>query len=103
MRLPLPDRSVDAILAAGLIGHLPDADTGLRELARVARPGGRLALFHPIGRATLAARHGRPLDPDDIRTPAHIERLLTATGWRAEAVDDGPDRYLVIARRAAGA
>ncbi len=31
----------------------------LQEFARVARPGARLALFHPVGRAALAARRGR--------------------------------------------
>jgi len=57
-RLPLDSASVDVIFAAGLLAHLPDPLAGLTELARVPRPDGRLALFHPIGRATLARRHG---------------------------------------------
>ncbi len=48
----------------------------LLEFARVARPGARLALFHPIGRAALAARRGREVSPDDIRAEAHIKPLL---------------------------
>jgi ubiquinone/menaquinone biosynthesis C-methylase UbiE len=48
--LPFPDGSVDAIFAAGLVNHLPDTKAGLRELARVTRPGGLLVLFHPSGR-----------------------------------------------------
>jgi ubiquinone/menaquinone biosynthesis C-methylase UbiE len=48
-RLPLATAVVDAIFAAGLLPHLPDPVAGLAELARVTRPGGRLALFHPIG------------------------------------------------------
>ncbi|HEX8133624.1 MAG TPA: class I SAM-dependent methyltransferase, partial [Actinomycetes bacterium] len=47
--LPLDDGRVDAAFAAGLLPHLPDPDGGLTELARVTRPGGRLALFHPSG------------------------------------------------------
>ncbi|MFE3939466.1 class I SAM-dependent methyltransferase, partial [Streptomyces goshikiensis] len=50
-RLPLRDAALDAVFAAGLIAHLPDPEANLRELARVVRPGGRRALFHPIGRA----------------------------------------------------
>ncbi|MFE3608081.1 class I SAM-dependent methyltransferase, partial [Streptomyces goshikiensis] len=56
-RLPLRDAALDAVFAAGLIAHLPDPEANLRELARVVHPGGRLALFHPIGRA---ARGGGP-------------------------------------------
>ncbi len=98
-RLPLPDRSVDRILAAGLLPHLADPRSSLRELARVARPGGRLALFHPIGRVALAARHGRGVDPDDIRAEPAVRGLLNDSGWRAQLVDDGAERYLVIAIR----
>src|SRR3954452_749212 len=49
--LPLRTESLDAVFAAGLIAHLPHPVRNLRELARVVRPGGLLALFHPIGRA----------------------------------------------------
>jgi SAM-dependent methyltransferase len=98
-RLPLPDGCVDAILGAGLLPHLGDAAAGLAELGRVTRPRGRLALFHPIGRAALAARHGGSPDPEDIRAEPRIRKLLNDTGWEAELVDDAADRYLVIATR----
>jgi SAM-dependent methyltransferase len=73
-RLPFPDATADAVLAAGLITHPPEPMAGLAELARVTRPGGRLALFQPIGRAALAARRGHALRPDDIRDPANPPR-----------------------------
>jgi SAM-dependent methyltransferase len=101
-RLPLPDGALDAVLAAGLINHLPDPMAGLRELARVTRTGGRLALFSPVGRAPLAARRGHDLRPDDIRDPANLPGALDATGWSLVAVHDDPDRYLAVARRLAG-
>src|SRR5690606_31726508 len=99
-RLPVGAGVADGVLAAGLINHLPDPRAGLRELARVTRPGGRLALFSPVGRATLAARRGHPLRPDDVRDPANLPAALDATGWELVSVDDGPDRYLALARRA---
>jgi SAM-dependent methyltransferase len=98
-RLPLPDGCVDSIMGAGLLPHLGDVTAGLGELARVTRPSGRLALFHPIGRAALAARHGGRPDPDDVRAEPRIRTLLSETGWNAELVDDGADRYLVIGSR----
>jgi ubiquinone/menaquinone biosynthesis C-methylase UbiE len=97
--LPLTDASVDAIFAAGLITHLPDPEDGLRQLARVTRPGGLLILFHPSGRAALAARHGRTLSPDEPLAAAPLERVTHATGWRLTAYDDAAERFLAIATR----
>jgi SAM-dependent methyltransferase len=97
--LPLPTGSVDAVFGAGLLPHLRDPARGLAELARVTRPAGRLALFHPIGRVALAARHGRVPAADDIRADPAIRVLLRRAGWRVDLVDDGADRYLVVASR----
>jgi SAM-dependent methyltransferase len=98
--LPVGTATVDAIFAAGLLPHLPDPVAGgLAELARVTRPGGRLALFHPIGRASLAHRHGHELHPDDIRAEPNIRSALARAGWHCESVDDTAGRYLVLAVR----
>ncbi|WP_327292363.1 class I SAM-dependent methyltransferase [Streptomyces sp. NBC_01198] len=98
-QLPLRDGTFDAVLAAGLVHHLPDPAAGLRELARVTRPGGRLALFHPLGRAALAARRGHDLRADDIRAEARLGPALSATGWRLALLDDSAERYLAVAVR----
>jgi SAM-dependent methyltransferase len=100
-QLPVRDGVSDVIFAAGLVHHLASRVLGLAELGRVARDGARLAVFHPIGRATLAAKHGRPVRPDDPLDPAHLQPLLDAGGWRLDSVDDGPDRYLALATRVA--
>jgi SAM-dependent methyltransferase len=96
VRLPLRDRSVDAVFAAGILHHLPEPDHGLVELARVTRPGGRLAIFHPIGRAALAARHGKSLSDDDLLAAPNLEQWLARYGWTVASIDDGIDRYLAI-------
>ena len=99
VRLPLATGAFDAVLASGLVHHLPDPAAGLRELARVTRPAGRLALFHPRGRAALAARHGNELRDDDVRAQPQLGRLLGATGWELLLLDDSDDRYLALAVR----
>ena len=43
-RLPFADASFDRVLTVQVIEHLLDPDTGVRELARVLRPEGRLIL-----------------------------------------------------------
>ncbi|MEU8532859.1 class I SAM-dependent methyltransferase [Streptomyces sp. BPPL-273] len=98
--LPLRPRSLDAVFAAGLIAHLPDPVGDLRELARVVRPEGVLALFHPIGRAALAARQGRRLTPDDLRARDNLRPLLAGSGWRMTSYADEDDRFLALAVRA---
>ncbi|MFE4611651.1 class I SAM-dependent methyltransferase [Streptomyces niveus] len=98
-RLPLRADRLDAVFAAGLIAHLPRPARNLRELARVVRPGGRLALFHPIGRAALAARQGREITPDDLRAEGTLDPLLAGAGWRMDSYVDEDDRFLALAVR----
>ncbi|CAM5464913.1 Methyltransferase OS=Streptomyces fumanus OX=67302 GN=GCM10018772_67550 PE=4 SV=1 [Streptomyces fumanus] len=97
--LPLRTGSLDAVFAAGLIAHLPDPAGNLRELARVVRPGGSLALFHPLGRAALAARQGRRITPDDLRAEPNLRPLLAGSGWRLTSYVDEDARFLALAVR----
>ncbi|MFI8189450.1 class I SAM-dependent methyltransferase [Streptomyces sp. NPDC085946] len=97
--LPLRSGSLDAVFAAGLIAHLPQPSENLRELARVVRPGGVLALFHPIGRAALAARQGREITPEDLRAEPNLRPLLAGSGWRMTSYVDEDSRFLALAVR----
>lgn len=98
--VPLADATLDAIFAAGLITHVPDPVATLQELARVSRAGGRLAIFHPIGRAALAQRHGRELRPDELLDPKVLPGVLADAGWEHAEIDDADDRYRALATRA---
>lgn len=48
-RLPLESDVADVVLAFDAIDHWEDAPAGLREIARVLRPGGRLIVFKDGG------------------------------------------------------
>jgi ubiquinone/menaquinone biosynthesis C-methylase UbiE len=97
--LPLRSGCLDAVFAAGLLAHLPHPVETLRELARGVRQGGILALFHPIGRAALAARQGRRITPDDLRAEANLRPLLARSGWRMTSYVDEDARFLALAVR----
>jgi SAM-dependent methyltransferase len=97
--LPFADASADVIFAAGLVHHLPDTEAGLHELARVTRLGGLLVLFHPSGRAALAARHGRVLSPDEPLAEGVLRRCTAVAGWRLTAYDDAAHRFFALAER----
>lgn len=98
-RLPLRARALDAVFAAGLVSHLSRPGPDLAELARVVRPGGLLVLFHPIGRAALAARHGRQLTDGDLRAEPNLGPLLARSGWRLTSYADEESRFLALAER----
>jgi ubiquinone/menaquinone biosynthesis C-methylase UbiE len=97
--LPLRDGTLDAVFAAGLLSHFVDRAAAVTELARVTRPGGLLVVFHPIGRAALAARHGHEVRPDDPLSAVPLNALLDATGWFLTTYDDAPHRFLALAER----
>src|SRR5215469_7688714 len=98
-KLPLADDSADAVFAAGLVTHLPDTESGLAELARITRPGGLLVLFHPSGRAALAARHGRVVSPDEPLASEPLRHSTRATGWDLTTYDDAADQFFALAVR----
>ena len=62
LQLPFADRVFDVVLSTEVLEHTPDPLQGLRELARVIKPGGRLLLttpgrlWQPVVRAASALR-----------------------------------------------
>jgi arsenite methyltransferase len=58
-RLPLRDQTVDAVISIAVLQLIPDPAAALSEIARVLRPGGRLAAMVPT--AGRAARLWRML------------------------------------------
>jgi SAM-dependent methyltransferase len=47
--LPFGDASVDAVVSANLLEHIPDDEQALREIRRILKPVGRGALVVPAG------------------------------------------------------
>jgi SAM-dependent methyltransferase len=69
--LPFAASTFDAAVAAFSLNHLTDPATGLREMARVTRPGGSL----------LVSAYA---DDDTHPVKGAVEAALTARGWEPE-------------------
>jgi len=91
-------RPFDAVLAAGLLPHLDEPAAALHAWRALSRTGARLAVFHPISRIVLAARHQSVISDDDVLAEPMLRRLLDDAGWRLRAIDDHAERpYCAIA------
>jgi SAM-dependent methyltransferase len=78
-RLPLSEESVDGIVSANLLEHVPDDVRALHEIARVLRPGGQAVIVVPAGRH-LYDYYDRFLGHERRYTRGEIARKGRAAG-----------------------
>ena len=83
--LPLADASVDALTISFGLRNLPDTDAGLREFARVLRPGGRL----------VVCEFSTPTSP--AFRSVYQRYLVGAIPSLAKAVTSDPSAYRYLA------
>ncbi|MBX3373074.1 MAG: class I SAM-dependent methyltransferase [Phycisphaeraceae bacterium] len=100
--LPLPDASMDLIIANQFLEHVKELFWIMHEVSRTLRPGGHLL----IGVPNLASLHNRLLlalgrQPTSIRVASAHVRGFTARGLLAFLEDGFPGGYVLCARRGA--
>jgi ubiquinone/menaquinone biosynthesis C-methylase UbiE len=97
-RIPLAAGSVDAVLCYGVLPHLGDMVSAVRELLRVLRPGGSLGVGHAMDSAALNALHagfGGPVAADVLPPAAVLGEILGSAGAYPVAVEESPGWYFV--------
>lgn len=94
MQLPYPDASFDAAWLFESLIHMPEKERALKEVARVLKPGSRLAvadMFHRPG-------HDWPLEGSEIVTAVGLDdyqELFDRAGLRLLEIDDVSDHTIV--------
>jgi SAM-dependent methyltransferase len=96
-RLPLPDASVDCVISNCVINLAPDKPAVFREIARVLKPGGRLAVSDIALKADLPPAIAQSMAAyvgciaGAIKVDGYREGLLAAGFEHVQIVDSGAD------------
>ncbi len=98
--LDLASTSVDAIFMNGMYGNIADKPAACRNAARMLRPGGRLMVSHPEGRAFVdQLRATSDLFIESLPTKEEFGTVLGPLGLEVIAYRDEPKLYLMVARK----
>jgi len=108
LALPFAPGAFDAAVAAFSLNHLVDPAAGLREAARVTRPGGGVAASayatdddHPVKHAVVAALTARGWTPEPWYQTLQVDaapKLATVAAARAAAAAAGIDAEVETVR-----
>ncbi len=104
-RVPLPDGSADVVASTHVVEHVPDDAGYVREMARLARPGGVVYIETPLKLkgAWYFRRNpdaGWVLDPTHLReyrSASEVHQLLEQAGLRLLSEDVTPISYPLVA------
>jgi SAM-dependent methyltransferase len=98
--LPLESASMDAIFMNAMYGNIADKPGACQNAARMLRPGGRLVVSHPEGRAFVdQLRLTSDLFIESLPNRAGFQALLRPLGFNVITYRDEPLLYLMVARR----
>ena len=98
--LSLEDASVDVIFLNAMYGNIDDKPTACRNVARLLRPGGRMVVSHPEGRAFVEKlRQISPLSIESLPSRETFKSLLEPFDLNIIAYRDIPSLYLMVARK----
>ncbi len=93
--LPFPDASFDIVWTEHVAMNIPDKPELYREMYRVLKPGGTLAIYDilagPSGRVLFPVPWARTSESSFLATPDELRRLLERTGFEVVAWSDTTD------------
>lgn len=97
-KLSLPDASVDVFFINACYPNLVDKHTTFTNLRRMIRPGGRIIISHPMGKAfTRFLKQKMPFPIDDFpQSKAQAEDVFSFYGFRLAGFTDEPLLYILV-------
>jgi len=100
LKLPFPDASFDGVTAAFGVRNLENLETGLREIHRVLRPGGRFVIleFSTPTAPVLSGLYRLYLDRLLPRIGDGISGKAGPYGYLARTIGDFPDQAALAGR-----
>jgi SAM-dependent methyltransferase len=104
LALPFPDHSFDVAWTQALIQNVSDKEQLVAELARIVRPGGRVAMFEvlagPGGPLEFPVPWGDQEDQSWLATPRALRELLNSHSLTLSTWNEGPAALETIGRAA---
>ena len=97
--IPLADGTCDSVICFAAFPHFDRKQKAMREMARVTKPGGRIAIAHLMSRRQIARHHDANPEvmghylPSDER----MRQLFSNAGLDLVSIEDAPGRYLAMA------
>ena len=97
---PLRDGAADVIFMNAMFGNIANKPAACAQAARILRPGGRLVVSHPEGKAFVHyLRATTDLFVEPFPSKTEFAALLEPLGFTIVAWRDEPKLYLMVARR----
>jgi ubiquinone/menaquinone biosynthesis C-methylase UbiE len=104
--MPLCNNCADFAICNSVFPHFNDKAKALKEIARVIKNNGRLAICHTMSREAVNQLHqsiGGMVANDLLPSEFQLRGLIRQAGLRVSHFEDSPERYLVIAEKNPGA
>ena len=89
LEMPLPDASIDLIIAVHAFEHISDSEELMRELWRIGAPNAELIVIVPRRRGLWAQRDNTPFGCGNPFSKPQLDRLLRTHSFEPEKWCDG--------------
>jgi SAM-dependent methyltransferase len=96
--LTLPDKHIDVVLINACYPNIADKPGAFANISRMMKPGGRMIISHPLGKAFIdSLREGSLFPLDDFPEKGEADVLLAPYGFHILAFVDEPELYILLA------
>ena len=101
--LPLAEQSIDVVFMNAMFGNIADKIGALANVQRMLRPGGRVVISHPEGRAFVAGIvRSEPFPITPLPSESEARALFSEVGLSLERYVDEPKLLIALGQLPVG-